>query len=120
MTESMLDGEVVLGDHRLGRERDHLLAQVDQRLHAVDVGHQQREPGVERAVVAPSRSTMPARAWGTIRIPCASVMSTTAATTMSTISVANSKPSYSDTSAVAPSIFITSTRVPASMTSSSS
>ena len=30
------DDEVVLGDHRLRLERDSLLAQVEQRLHAVD------------------------------------------------------------------------------------
>jgi hypothetical protein len=44
MTGVDVDHEVVLGDHRLRRERDHRLAQVDQRLHAVDVGHDQRRP----------------------------------------------------------------------------
>ena len=46
------DHEVVLGDHRLRRERDDLLAEVDQRLDAVDVGHDQRQPRLERARVA--------------------------------------------------------------------
>ena len=47
------DDEVVLGDHGLGRERDDLLAQVDQRLDAIDERDDQRQPGVERARVAP-------------------------------------------------------------------
>jgi hypothetical protein len=46
------DDEVVLGDHRLGRERDDLLAQVDQRLDAIDERDDQRQPGVEGARVA--------------------------------------------------------------------
>ena len=39
------DHEVVLGDDRLRRERDDLLAQVDQRLDAVDERDDQRQPG---------------------------------------------------------------------------
>ena len=46
------DHEVVLGDHRLRREGDDLLAQVDQRLDAVDERDDEREPGVQRALVA--------------------------------------------------------------------
>ena len=46
------DHQVVLGDHRLRREGDDLLAHVDERLEPVDVGHQQRQPGAERALVA--------------------------------------------------------------------
>src|SRR4029077_4071704 len=44
--------EVVLGDHRLRRERDDLLTQVDGRPDAVDEGGDEREPGRERARVA--------------------------------------------------------------------
>ena len=52
MTVSIVDDEVVLGDHRLRRERDDLLAQVDERPHAVDERDHDREAGVERAAVA--------------------------------------------------------------------
>jgi hypothetical protein len=38
--------QVVLGDHRLRRERDHLLAQVDPVADAVDERHEERQPGV--------------------------------------------------------------------------
>ena len=44
--------EVVLGDHRLRRERDDLLAQVDQRPDAVDERDDEREARGERARVA--------------------------------------------------------------------
>ena len=47
-----LDREVVLGDHRLRREGHDLLAHVDQRPHAVHVGHDQGEPRIEGALVA--------------------------------------------------------------------
>ena len=40
-------------------------------------------------MVAPQALDDPARAWGTIRMPRATVKSTTTATTMSTIRVAN-------------------------------
>jgi glycogen operon protein len=48
-----VDHEVVLGDHGLRREGDHLLPQVDQRLHPVHVGHDQGKARVEGALVAP-------------------------------------------------------------------
>ena len=47
-----LDHEVVLGDHRLRRERHDLFAQVDQGLEPVDERHQQRHARAERLVVA--------------------------------------------------------------------
>ncbi len=46
------DDEIVLGDHRLRREGDDLLAQVDQRPDAVDERDDEREPGRKRARVA--------------------------------------------------------------------
>ena len=47
------DRHVVLRDHRLRRERDDLLAQVDERLQGVDERHQEVQARIERAVVAP-------------------------------------------------------------------
>ncbi len=47
------DGQVVRGDHRLRREADDLLAQVDERAHPVDEGQQQGQPGRRGADVAP-------------------------------------------------------------------
>src|ERR1019366_6824510 len=44
--------QVVLGDHRLGRERDDLLTQIDERLEAVHERHQDREAGQQGPVVA--------------------------------------------------------------------
>ncbi len=46
------DDEVVLGDHRLRREGDDLLAHVDQRSQSVDEGHEDIQAGSERLVVA--------------------------------------------------------------------
>ncbi len=46
------DDEVVLGDHGLRRERDDLLAEVDQRPHAVDERDEQGEARVQRALEA--------------------------------------------------------------------
>ena len=46
------DDQVVLGDDRLRRERDDLLAQVDERPQPVDERHQDRQPGVEGPAVA--------------------------------------------------------------------
>ncbi|HKB93078.1 MAG TPA: hypothetical protein VKC62_02425 [Gaiellaceae bacterium] len=48
-----VDDEVVLGDHRLRREGHDLLPQVDQGAEPVDERNDDREPGSERAVVAP-------------------------------------------------------------------
>src|SRR5690606_28528730 len=49
VVDDRVDGhdQVVLGDDRLRGEGDHLLAQVDHRQHAVDEGHDDRQPGVE-------------------------------------------------------------------------
>ena len=47
------DRHVVLRDHRLRRERDDLLAQVDERPQAVDEREEEVKAGVEGAVVAP-------------------------------------------------------------------
>ena len=46
------DRHVVLRDHGLRRERDDLLAHVDERPQAVDERHEEMEAGVERALVA--------------------------------------------------------------------
>ena len=46
-----VEGQVVLGDDRLRRERHHPLAQVDPRADAVDEWHQQRELATDRATV---------------------------------------------------------------------
>ena len=48
----MRDDDVVLGDHRLRREVHDLLAQVDHRPHAIDERGDERQPRLERAVVA--------------------------------------------------------------------
>jgi hypothetical protein len=48
-----VDRDVVLGDRRLRREGDHLLAQVDERLEPVDEGHDDRQPGLGGPAVAP-------------------------------------------------------------------
>ena len=116
------DHEVVLGDHRLRRERDDLLAQVDQRLDAVDERDDQRQPRVQRAASSgPSRSTIPARACGTIRTPDAATMNTNSDQDDQCDQACGHAVSlYSLTSAVAPRISRTCTRVPGSMTSSSS
>ena len=45
------DDEVVLGDDGLRRERDDLLAHVDERAHAIDERHQDVQPGHEGLVV---------------------------------------------------------------------
>mgnify|MGYP003693579111 CR=1 FL=1 len=46
------DDEVVLGDHRLRREGDDLLPQIDHLADPVDEGDDDRQPGVQRARVA--------------------------------------------------------------------
>jgi hypothetical protein len=46
------DDQVVLGDHWLRREADHLLAQIDERPEPVDERHDQIKPGIQSAVVA--------------------------------------------------------------------
>ena len=47
------DRHVVLRDHGLRRERDHLLAHVDERPQAVEERNEEVETGIERALVAP-------------------------------------------------------------------
>ena len=100
------DDEVVLGDHRLRRERDDLLAQVDQRLHAVDERHDQRQPGLERALVAaePLDDRRPAPGARSAP-PAAATMNTNRARTISAMrpAVMRILP-YWLTSAVAPRI----------------
>ena len=46
------DRHVVLRDHGLRRERDDLLAHVDERPQPVDERHEEVEAGIERALVA--------------------------------------------------------------------
>ncbi len=46
-----LDDQVVLGDDRLGLERDDLLAQIDHRVHPVDVRDDDIESGLQGSVV---------------------------------------------------------------------
>ena len=45
------NGEVVGSDHRLGRKTDNLLAQINQRPHAINERHQYRHTRAERAHV---------------------------------------------------------------------
>ena len=53
------DHQVVLGDHRLRREGDDLLAHVDDVAHPVDERRDDVEPGWRVVLYLPNRSTMP-------------------------------------------------------------
>ena len=77
--------QVVARDHRLRWETHDLLAQVDQRAHAVDERQQDGDTRSLGAHVTPSRSTTPARAWGTIRTVRTSKINKTATTTIAAI-----------------------------------
>ena len=114
-TVSICDDDVVLGDHRLGREVDDLLAQVDQRLQRSMNGMRIVRPGLERAAVAAEALDDAGPRLGIDRGSCAR-------TTISRNDDHDDRDDCSEpwpsapirlTSAVAPLISTTSTRSPA-------
>src|SRR6185312_9624383 len=120
-----LHDEVVLGDDRLGLEGDDLLAQVDERLDAVDEWHDDRQTGLERAAVAAKPLDDPGArlrddADGADRDQQHEHRYRDQHDETGGQFDASLVPAYSLTSAVAPRISTICTGVPASMTLSSS
>jgi hypothetical protein len=115
-----VDDDVVLGDHRLGLEAHHLLAQVDERLQAIDERHEDRHAGIERALVAAEALDDAGAGLGNDAHRARRDEQHEHGDDDDHDQPGFHDSSYSLTSAVAPRISMTWTRLPASMTSSSS
>jgi hypothetical protein len=110
--------QVVLGDDRLRWEGHHLLAQVDERLEAVDERHEHGQPRVERAAVA-AKPLDDARARLRDDPHCPGEHDHQEDDDDDGDDGSDHDPSYSLTSAVAPLMSTTSTRAPGSISWSS-
>ena len=114
-----VDDEVVLGDHRLRLERDRLLAQVEQRLDAIDERDDKRQSRRQRARVAAEALDDAGPRLRDHANRLRERDENEEHDHSEHDQSGSSQTSYSATSAVAPSIWTTSTVVPSANTSSS-